>query len=143
VGCVSTGKTGCNTHRLVPRVKSPFATWSPTRLLTSISFEIGQVLSCIYLSLTPTLTLNFRLQLHQLCWHISPVGAIKAQVRVQFCLDVEADDRRICLLLRVDVDVVRLEAGAGGVGVALEDEALGLRGIEALVVPAGLCMYHR
>jgi hypothetical protein len=33
---------------------------------------------------------------------------------------------------------VRLEAGAGGVGVALEDEALGLRRIKTLVVPAGL-----
>jgi hypothetical protein len=70
--------------------------------------------------------------------HISAVGAIKAQVRVQLWLNVEANDRRVCLLLRVDVDIVRLEAGAGGVGVALEDEALGLRRIKTLVVPAGL-----
>ena len=40
--------------------------------------------------------------------------------------------------MRVDVDVVRLEAGTRGVGVALEDEAFGLRGVETLVVPAGL-----
>jgi hypothetical protein len=33
---------------------------------------------------------------------------------------------------------VRLEAGTRGVGVALEDEAFGLRGVETLVVPAGL-----
>jgi hypothetical protein len=32
-----------------------------------------------------------------------------------------------------------LEAGTRGVGVALQDEAFGLRGLEALVVPAGLC----
>ena len=34
---------------------------------------------------------------------------------------------------------MRLEAGTRGVGVAMQDEAFGLRGVEALVVPAGLC----
>jgi hypothetical protein len=73
-----------------------------------------------------------------LCRHISPISAIKAQIRVQFWLNVEANDRWVFLLLGVDVDVVCLEAGAGSVGVALEDEAFGLRGVETLIVPAGL-----
>lgn len=86
--------------------------------------------------LTTTLTLDHHK--HTLCRHISSIGAIKAQVRVQISLDVEANDRRGRQLLGVDVDVVRLEAGTRGVGVALKDEAFGLRGVEAVVVPAGL-----
>jgi hypothetical protein len=88
--------------------------------------------------LSPTLTLTLNHHKHTLCRYISTIGAVKAQVRVQISLDVEANDRRGRQLLRVDVDVVRLEAGTRGVGVALEDEAFGLRGVEALVVPAGL-----
>jgi hypothetical protein len=92
------------------------------------------------LSPTPTLTLNQHE--HALSRHISPIGAVKAQVRVQLCLNIEANDRRGLQLLGVDVDVVRLEAGTRGVCVALEDEAFSLRGVEALVVPAGLFWNH-
>jgi hypothetical protein len=70
--------------------------------------------------------------------HISPISALKAQLRVQLCLDIKANDRRSLHLLRVNVDVVRLEAGTRSFGVALEDKAFGLRRVETLVVPAGL-----
>lgn len=86
--------------------------------------------------LTNTLTETFSTMLRR---HISSIGAIKAQVWVQFRLDVEADDRRCLQLLRVDVDAIRLEAGTRSCCVALEDEAFGLLGVETLIVPAGLC----
>jgi hypothetical protein len=37
---------------------------------------------------------------------------------------------------------VRLEAGTRSFGVALQDEAFGLRGVETLVVPAGLFFFE-